>query len=310
MKRLTMRPILLAMALCVVTDSKTNAAEPAKPLPIGAHNCYPVNRADNPRLVEALALGIDNIELDLGWDAAKKQLIVGHDAEPRDGVIYPPLEATLVPALEAHWKTHPPVNGSAPTVLTFDFKTDNREAVAQFKAFLDEHADWFSSAPKAENSPMTVRRMTVCLTGSDAAKAAYDALIPDGGTYRAFSDRVAGAGAKYEDDVAAYVPTAATPYHRFLTFHWSVIEKGGPAFAKDWTDADSARLSALVTLAHDRGFRVRFYCLNGHTGAALFGYRFPDAAAVETRWKAAARAGADWVATDEYRDAVAALSTP
>jgi hypothetical protein len=284
------------------------AAGPDRPPPIGAHNCYPVDRADNPRLVEALDLGIDNIEIDLGWDGAERRLIVGHDAGPRAGVVYPRLDATLVPALEAHWKAHPP--GGPPTVLTFDFKTGEREAVARFKEFLDAHPDWFSSAPKAGASPLTVRRLTACLSGSDAAKDAYDAMIPLGGTYRAFRDAVVGAGAKYQDDVAAYVASPATAYHRFLAFHWSAIEKGGPALAGDWTGAEADRLAALVRLAHDRGYRVRFYCLNGQTGSPLSGYLFPDAASARVRWEAAARAGADWVASDEYREIVGALSKP
>ena len=283
---------------------------PERPLPIGAHNCYPVNRADNPRLVEALALGIDNIELDLGWDEANDRLIVGHDATPRPGVRYPAFEATLSPALEAHWKAHPPGPGVTPTVLTIDFKTDEPAAVRQFKSFLDAHPDWFSSAPKAADSPLTVRRLTVCLTGSEGAKDAYDALIPAGEPYRAFRDRVYGAGAKYEDAVDAYTPSPATAYHRFLTLHWSAIERGGPARAGDWSKVEAARLAALMQRAHELGYRVRFYCLNGHTGFALSGYRFPDDASARVRWRAAARAGVDWVASDEYPEIVAALRAP
>jgi len=59
-------------------------------------------RAAWPR---ALALGIDNIEVDLGWDQAAHRLIVAHAASPQAGVTYPELEAYLVPALEAHWRT-------------------------------------------------------------------------------------------------------------------------------------------------------------------------------------------------------------
>lgn len=279
----------------------------AKPLPVGAHNCYLVGRADNPRLAEALALGIDNIEIDLGWDASGDRLVVGHDAAPRPGVAYPEFEPTLALALNAHWEAHPPGDGAAPTVLTVDFKSDSPAAVRRFKTFLDAHPEWFSSAPKAAESPLTQRRLTVCLTGSEAAKAAYDALVPPGGTYRAFRDRVFGAGAKYEDDVAAYTPTPATAYHRFLTLHWSAVEKGGPALAGDWTDAEAARLIALVRRAHDHGYRVRFYCLNGHTGSPFTGYRFPNDASARTRWLAAARAGVDWVASDEYPEIVTAL---
>ncbi|MFO0953597.1 MAG: PKD domain-containing protein, partial [Isosphaeraceae bacterium] len=58
---------------------------------------------------------------------------------------------------------------------------------------------------------------------------------------------------------------------------------------------------------HERGFRVRMYCLNGHTGVALSGYRFRSDAAAKTRWLAAAAAGVDWVASDEYEEIIAAF---
>jgi hypothetical protein len=192
--------LILLLALAPSTEAFADSTP--HPLPISAHNCYPENRSDNPRLTEALAVGIDNVEIDLGWDDAAKQLIVGHDAKPRPGVAYPRIETSLIPALESHLK--PPRPDGAPTVLTIDWKTSRPEAVQQFKELLDVHAEWFSSAPKAADSPLTTRRLTVCFSGSEAAKDAYDALIPDGGTYRAFRDRVVSG--KYEADVAAYIP--------------------------------------------------------------------------------------------------------
>jgi len=291
--------ILLAIAL----GSTARASVPPAPLPISAHNCYAEDRADNPRLAEALRLGIDNIEIDLGWDEAAGRLIIGHDARPRPGIKYPTLDGSLIPALIAHRAAPRP--DRAPSVLTIDWKTDRVEAVRQFKDFLDAHPDDFSSAPKAPDSPLTTRWLTVCFSGSDAAKDAYDAMIPAGGTYRAFRDRVFGAGAKYEAEILDYVPGPATAYHRFLAFHWGAVEQGGPAAAGDWTPAEAKRLVALVELAHRRGFRVRFYCLNGHTGASPGPYRFVDDASARVRWSAASSAGVDWIASDEYAEIVA-----
>ena len=273
-----------------------------------AHNCYPENSAKNDRLAEALALGIDNIEIDLGWDEEGRRLIVGHDAEPRPGVVAPEFEAYLVPALEAHWKTPRP--DRAPTVLTIDWKTSRPEAVRAFRDFLDRHAEWFSTAPKAADSPLTRRGLTVCFTGSNAAKDIYDSLIPDGGLYRAFRDRVYGAGDPYRENVADYAPEPASAYHRFLTFHWTHVERGGPQLAGAWTGADAARLTALLAHVHEQGFRARFYCLNGHTGFTVSPYRFRDDAAARLRWQAAANAGADWVASDEYAEIVRFLTGP
>lgn len=290
---------VLALILTTVRDDDAPA-----PLPVSAHNCYPIDGRGDDRLAEALRLGIDNIEIDLGWDDANQRLIIGHDAEPRPGVSYPGLEDYLVPALEAHW--HEPRPDRAPTVLTIDWKTSHSEAVRRFKGFLDDHADWFSTAPKAAESPLTPRRLTVCFTGSDEAKDVYDSLIAPGGTYRAFGDRVFGAGA-YRDDVAHYAPGPATAYHRFLTFHWGNIERGGPPAAGDWSENERQRLQRLMGIAHERGYRVRFYCLDGRSTRFGAGYRFADLDAARVRWRAAAGAGVDWIATDDYSDIVAAL---
>jgi hypothetical protein len=300
------RVVVFLLLGWAVTVADAAADESIRPRPVSAHNCYLENSASAERLVEALRLGIDNIEIDLGWDEAGHRLIVGHDANPRPDVAYADFEAYFVPAIEAHWQA--PRSDGAPTVLTIDWKTSHPEAVRRFRAFLDAHSDWFSSAPKAENSPLTPRRLTVCFSGSDEAKDRYDALIPPGGTYRAFRDVVFGAGVNgYRPDVAAYVPRPSSAYHRFLAFHWSHVERGGPALAGSWTEDDAERLHSLVKLVHKQGFQVRFYCLNGHLGPAVGPYRFRDDAAALLRWQAARDAGADWIASDEYAEITRAL---
>jgi hypothetical protein len=302
---------LLGVALFQGNLASARSPEPVqtqRPLPISAHNCYPQNSASNARLIEALGQGIDNIEIDLGWDAAERRLIVGHDAEPRPGVEYPELASYLVPALEAHWRTSRA--DGAPTVLTVDWKTRDPAAMQAFHAFLEAHPDWYSSAPKSEKSPLTTRRLTVCLTGDEEAKRHYDSLVPSGGVYRAFADLVFGAGSTWRSDAAAYNFEPATAFRRFLTFYWGIVERRGPPLAAAWTDSDAARLAALVTQAHQKGYRVRFYTLNGHLGPLGNPYRFASDEAARTRWLAARAAGADWIATDEYAEIVKAFQAP
>jgi hypothetical protein len=292
---------ILAVAMLAVVGADPPAT---RPLPISAHNCYPNDSLSREPLEKALALGIDNIEIDLGWDADGKRLIVGHDAKPRPGVAYPELETYLVPVFEAHSKR--PREDGAPSVLSVDWKTSEPEAVARFKAFLDAHDGWFSSASKAEPSPLTKRRLTVCFTGSEAAKRQYDALIPAGGAYRAFSDRVFG-GAAYREDVTDYAPIPASAYNRFITLAWQNVERGAPPLAKEWTPAAADRLRAIVEQVHRQGYRARFYCLDRPDSSGMVPYHFPTAAAAITRWKAAAVAGADWVASDDYAEIVREL---
>src|SRR5437879_1407568 len=106
---MTVSLLSLSLSLALIVSSAALAedagATRTRPLPISAHNCYPENSTAPGRLAEALALGIDNIEIDLGWDEAGQRLIVGHTAAPLSGVAYPELESYLVPVLEAHWRT-------------------------------------------------------------------------------------------------------------------------------------------------------------------------------------------------------------
>ncbi len=294
------RSALIACLLAVASASRADDPKP-KPLPISAHNCYPVDDIGSNRLAEALALGIDNIEIDLGWDAVAKRLIVSHDPTPRPGAKYPTFEDFIHPVLDA-----PSRPDGAPTILTLDWKTDDPAAVAKLKAFLDDHAEILSSAPKSETSPLTARKLTVCFTGSAKAKATYDELVPKGGTYRAFSDVVHSRGS-YRDDPASYAGEPASAYHRFLTFDWSAVEAGGPPLARDWSREEASRLVAIVKSAHDKGYRVRFYCLNTRGPVLSANYRFASPDAARLRWNAAADAGADWIASDDYREIVSEM---
>jgi glycerophosphoryl diester phosphodiesterase len=290
---------LLAILLLTIAPSSTKPADPPKPLPVSAHNCYPSNSESTARLKEALDLGLDNIEIDLGWDESNKRLLVGHDASPKANTIYPTFETYIKPMLDA------PVRADgAPTILTIDWKTSDVDAVKAFHMFLLAHPDLFTYAPKSTDSALTRRRFMVCFTGSEDAKKTYDALIPVEGTYQAFSDRVFGAN-DYFDNPKAYATKSATAYHRFLTFHWGVVERGAPMIAKEWTPAHAARLKAIVEAAHDQGFRTRFYCLNAN---GAFFYRFPSDAAARLRWQAAVNAGVDWVASDNYAEIAAELT--
>jgi hypothetical protein len=290
------------IACLLVSWTLASADEPrSKPLPISAHNCYPIDGLGSNRLADALALGIDNIEIDLGWDDERKRLIVSHDPAPKPGVKYPTFEDFIQPVRES-----PARPDGAPSVLTLDWKTDRPEAVAKLKAFLDDHTDVFSSAPKADKSPLTARKLTVCFTGNAKAKSAYDDLIPKDGTYRAFADVVHSRGS-YLEDPTAYAKGPASAYHRFLTFDWSAVEAGGPPFARDWTREEAARLEAIVRSAHAKGYRVRFYCLNSRGPVLSVNYRFASPDAARTRWNAAADAGADWIASDDYREIVSEM---
>ena len=90
------------------------------------------------------------------------------------------------------------------------------------------------------------------------------------------------------------------------------MELGGQREAGDWTAADAQRLRTLVDYAHKLGYAMRFYTLNGHTPEEGQengwdpNYNFGSREAVEKRWRAAIKAGVDFIATDQV-EALAAV---
>ena len=165
---------------------------------------------------------------------------------------------------------------------------------------------------------MTWHKLTVCFTGDDRAKSLYDDLIPPGGTYRAFRDRDYGANELFRENINDYANERASAYHRFLSMFWGHVwsvnipglgEVGiPPGLDSEWNKDKEARLKALVARVHNQGYRIRFYTLNGSRGDIF--ECFPSASAAALRWRATAKAGADWVATDEYQEVIKQLSKP
>jgi hypothetical protein len=78
---------------------------------------------------------------------------------------------------------------------------------------------------------------------------------------------------------------------RWWNCSWYTVEEGGEPGAGDWTEADDKRLRALVNHAHQMGYWVRFYALDGFAAAEDQGwgmsYNFGSRQAVIQRRKAA-----------------------
>ncbi len=95
-------------------------------------------------------------------------------------------------------------------------------------------------------------------------------------------------------------------YRRWWNNSWYEVEEGGQPRAGNWTTAKMARLRALVQRAHEQGYWIRFYTLDGFNPDSgegwSSGYNFGSMAAVRVRWKAAVEAGVDMIATDQYED--------
>jgi len=215
--------------------------------------------------------------------------------------------------------------------LNLDLKSEEPEHLSAIWQSLESHRTWLTSAPRTADgseAPLTVRPILV-LTGSSNAqqKVFYDDR-PVGSDLLVF-----GSVHTFEQNPQAtpsvLEPEAATDYRRWWNNPWDVVEAGGQTKAGLWTPADASRLKALVEHAHNHGLWIRFYTLDGvGSGSAekdleptseasktlssfgwFRGYNFGSPAAVEQRWRAAAGAGVDFIASDQYEQLAALLRT-
>jgi hypothetical protein len=161
------------------------------------------------------------------------------------------------------------------------------------------------------------------LTGNPGAQqTAFHDTVPVGARLRLFGaipvdlEAKVGKGPEAIEKLASVPPeeliaSKATNYRRWANFPWAVVERGGQAKAAEWSLHDGSRLKALVDRAHAQGLWIRFYTLNGHAPEDNQGwtasYNFGTLAAAQARWKAARRAGVDFIATDQYEALAAAI---
>lgn len=312
--------------LMLLTGIFGHGAEPYAPgqrVLMDAHNAYPERGQWSDRLTRALSTGAPlAIEQDLYWGCDANRAcapVVAHDEDALDGAptlrthffdaIRPRMEQALRDNQRERWPL---------IVLNLDFKQDTAPLLDAVWAILAEHRSWLTSAPRTA-TPSTVEPFTVgpmlVLTGSASAQRArfHDALTI-GEPLLAFGAmtpvRVLGRSrsARYRASVRMraeqHIPRPADNYARWVNFPWSVIEQGGQNRAGIWSSADDIRLRSFTTRAHQLGYWVRFYTLDGFTESENHGwttsYNFGSLEAARLRWRAARAAGADFVATDQY----------
>ena len=102
-----------------------------------------------------------------------------------------------------------------------------------------------------------------------------------------------------------------TNYRRWWNNSWWEVEEGGQHQAGDWTPANNQRLRSLVDHAHQLGYWIRFYTVDGFTPAEDRGwgtdYNFGSRDAALLRWQAEIQAGVNFIATDQYEALSAVL---
>ena len=295
---------------------------------LDAHNCYPYEGQWTDRIERALSTGFPvGIEQDLAWYVdpvtGQGRIVISHSPKT-DGTeptlqhyffdrVRPIVEKELREGDRSHW----PV-----IVLHFDFK-DNQAPLLQAVWNLlgeYEHQGWITTAAKTQNpgdlQPFDPKPLLVLTEDSDAQENVFFNAVPITGRLRLFGSahtRPVNAQTQAErnhllttlppEQLLAEMPTN---YRRWWNNSWYLVEEGGAPGAGEWTQAKANRLRALVDYAHNRGFWIRFYTLDGFAPANDKGwgtaYNFGSPERALIRWRAAIQAGVNLIATDQYED--------
>ncbi len=298
---------------------------------VDAHNCYPYDGRWADRIDRALGTGFPvAIEQDMAWyvDPAtgKGRAVVAHSAKTTGAeptlkqYFFERVRPIVEKALKANDRSHWPL-----IVVHFDFKDTQAPLLHAVWDVLGEYQDWITTAPKGTDlhklTAFDAKPLLVLTEDSDEQEEVFFNQVPVGDKLRLFGSAhthmppVKGASA--ESHAAATVPPEVllsdppTNYRRWWNNSWDEVEEGGQRHAGDWTPADASRLKALVDHAHQMGYWIRFYTLDGFARGAGKGwfsdYNFGSLEAAQIRWKAAVEAGVNLIASDQYEDLAAVV---
>ena len=289
--------------IVLLSALQSTQAAPGSRVLLDAHNCYPYDESWSDRIDRALSTGVPlAIEQDLAWytdpRSGRSWSVLSHiptatGSEPTmKDYFFERVRPIVEQALKAGDRRNWPL-----ITLNLDFKTEEPEHLEAVWNLLNEYRDWITTAPRLADvqtmAPLDVRPLLVLTGESDAQKAVFYDQVRAGAPLLVF-------GA---------TPTRNEPadnYHRWWNNPWRVVEPEGQNAAGDWSPEDEKRLTDLVRAAHERGFWIRFYTLDGESTADesthgwFHNYNFGSIEAARLRWRAAIRAGADFVAVDQY----------
>ena len=312
-------PLLIWLSGIAVSQQRqtADAFRPGGRVLLDAHNCYPYGEWWSDRIDRALSSATPlAIEQDLAWykdpRTGRAWSVLSHSpvatgSEPtlREYFferIRPIVESALKDSDRSSWPL---------ITLNLDFKTEEPEHLRAIRTLLREYQDWITTASRSQDirvmAPLNVKPLLVLTGESDVQKKVFHDEMSVGASLLVF-----GATRTHNDDPTAaatsLVPEAADNYHRWWNNPWRVIEPAGQPAAGVWTAEKEQRLTNLVRYAHDRGYWIRFYTLDGESSADesshgwFHSYNFGSLGAARIRWQAAIRAGVDFVAVDQYED--------
>src|SRR5215467_13619141 len=323
--------VLFLLSVCVAVAQPAPLAFLNHNRPVlDSHNCYPYDGRWADRIDRALSAAFPvSIEQDLAWgvdpETGKPAPVLSHQSKPKAGEptlrryfferVRPIVEASLVANERDRWPL---------VILHFDFKSNEPTLLRAVRDLLGTYEAWLTTAPKSANpnelSPLDPKPLLVITEDSDAQEEVFFRSLPVGSRLRVFGSAhtrgiPSGISDQERSHLAATLPPEQlltdppTNYRRWWNNSWWEVEEGGQRQAGDWMPADQARLRALVNRAHQLGYWVRFYTLDGFSPSEDRGwdkgYNFGSREAVLKRWKAAYEAGVNFIATDQYEDLAA-----
>ncbi len=293
---------------------------------LDAHNCYPYEGRWSDRVDRALQTGFPvAIEQDLGWfvdpASGKGRVVLNHSSktsgsDPEERLYFFERVRAIIEKELAHGDSSKwPL-----IILHFDFKDLQEPLLHAVWDLLGQYESWIMTAPKTadphELTGFDRKPILVLTEDADEQEKIFFEERPVGSRLRLFGSAHTNLPATKDNAEFVHLEATLPPdqlltekpttYRRWWNNSWYEVEEGGQRKAGAWTPADAARLRALVNHAHDLGYWIRFYTLDGFdpeqgtTNGWLRGYNFGNKESVRLRWRAALNAGVNLIATDQY----------
>lgn len=296
-----------------------------------AHNADGFMGKWTDRVDRAIATGVPfAAQIDVVWaknpKTGKIESVIGHTNESATDQtlktlfldrIQPIMEKALKEKNKKDWPL---------VTLHLDIKNVTPEHLTSIWSLLGQYGSWLTTAVKtksaAEISPLEVGPLLVLVDDlpKDIKEDYFYNRLPAGSKLRVFGsakERQA-AGEKLEPQairaaqskmkLSELVSEPAGNYRRWWNATWELVEVGPPDEAGGWTAAKEARLKEVVDYGHKMGYFVAFKCRTGFKAGTVdkLGweeeFNFGSLESATIRWKATAKVGADFIATDQFED--------